>query len=83
MAKTSAQRQASYAASGKAIACVIRDPEAIKALGILSAQHGGVTAAVTHALLSSPIVPPSPAPLPGNYQTAFPADPDREPSSTP
>ena len=48
--KTPAQRQAAYAASGRAIACVIRDPEAIKALAKLEAAHGGVTAAVTAAL---------------------------------
>jgi hypothetical protein len=83
MAKTSAQRQSAYASSGKAIACVIRDHEAIKALGLLCAQHGGITAAVTHALLSIPTVQPSPEPPPGNCQTAFPADLGREPSSKP
>lgn len=50
--KTGAERQATYAASGRAIACVIRDPEAIKALAELEAQHGGVTAAVTVALIA-------------------------------
>ncbi len=48
--KTGAERQAAYAATGRAIACVIRDPAAIKALDKLAAKHGGVTAAVTHAL---------------------------------
>lgn len=48
--KTGAERQASYVASGRAIACVIRDREAIQALERLESQHGGVTAAVTAAL---------------------------------
>jgi hypothetical protein len=48
--KTGAQRQAAYAASGRQIACVIRDADAIKALELLERQHGGVTAAVTFAL---------------------------------
>lgn len=48
--KTGAQRQAAYAASGRAIACVIRDPVAIKALERLEAKHGGVTAAIVAAL---------------------------------
>ena len=51
--KTPAQRQAAYAASGRAIACVIRDPEAIKALAKLEAALGGVTAAITAALHAS------------------------------
>lgn len=48
--KTGAQRQAAYAATGRQIACVIRDPQALKALERLEAKHGGVTAAVTAAL---------------------------------
>ena len=48
--KTAAQRQAAYAASGRPIACVIRDPSALAALERLEALHGGVTAAVTAAL---------------------------------
>ena len=48
--KTPAQRQAAYVASGRQIACVLRDPKAIKALDKLTATHGGVTAAVTFAL---------------------------------
>lgn len=48
--KTGAQRQAAYASSGRAIACVIRDPEALAALAKLEKAHGGVTAAVTAAL---------------------------------
>lgn len=51
--KTGAERQASYAASGRAIACVIREPEAIKSLSELEKEHGGVTAAVTAALLAA------------------------------
>ena len=48
--KTGAERQATYAASGRAIACVIRDPKALQSLEELEAQHGGVTAAITAAL---------------------------------
>lgn len=48
--KTPAERQAAYAASGRAIACVLRDPVALKALERLQAKHGGVTAAITEAL---------------------------------
>lgn len=51
--KTGAERQASYAASGRAIACVIREPEAMKSLADLEKKHGGVTAAVTAALLAA------------------------------
>lgn len=51
--KTPAQRQAAYAASGRAIACVIRDPAAIAALDKLAKLHGGVTAAITAALHAS------------------------------
>jgi len=48
--KTGAKRQAEFRAKGRQIAVVIRDPEALKALDRLSAEHGGVTAAVTFAL---------------------------------
>jgi len=48
---TDAERAARYKASGRQIACVIRDPAALDALGRLVAKHGGVTAAVTAALL--------------------------------
>lgn len=51
--KTGAERQANYAASGRAIACVIREPEAIKSLSELETVHGGVTAAVTAALITA------------------------------
>lgn len=50
---TGAQRQAKYAAAGRQIACVIRDPVALTALDRLAEKHGGVTAAVTAALVSS------------------------------
>ena len=48
--KTAAQRQAAYAASGRQIACVIRDSAALASLERLETLHGGVTAAVTAAL---------------------------------
>lgn len=48
--RTAAQRQATYAASGRQIACVIRDPAALLALADLESRHGGVTAAITAAL---------------------------------
>jgi hypothetical protein len=50
---TGAARQAKYAAAGRQIACVIRDPAALAALDRLAQKHGGVTAAVTAALVSS------------------------------
>ena len=50
---TGAERQAKYAAAGRQIACVIRDPAALSALDDLAEKHGGVTAAVTAALRSS------------------------------
>ena len=49
---TGAERQAKYVATGRQIACVIRDPAALEALDALSKKHGGVTAAVTAALVS-------------------------------
>lgn len=48
--KTGAERKAESVARGRQIAVVLRDPVAIKALDKLAAKHGGVTAAVTHAL---------------------------------
>lgn len=48
-----AERKAKYKASGRQIACVIRDPAAIDALDRLAEKHGGVTAAVTAALVWS------------------------------
>ena len=48
-----ATRAARYKASGRQIACVIRDPAALAALDRLADKHGGVTAAVTAALLAS------------------------------
>ena len=51
--KPSTERQAAYRAQGRQIAVVLRDPKAIKALDRLSEKHGGVTAAVHAALLSS------------------------------
>lgn len=46
-------RQARYVASGRQIACVIRDPAALAALEGLQRIHGGVTAAITAALIES------------------------------
>lgn len=46
-------RREKYRASGRQIACVIRDPAALAALDTLAAAHGGVTAAVTAALVAS------------------------------
>ncbi len=51
--KPSNERQAAYRGKGRQIAVVIRDPEALQALDLLSAKHGGVTAAVTFALHAS------------------------------
>lgn len=52
-AQTGAQREAKRRASGRAIACVIRDPSALTALRKLERKHGGVTAAITAALMSA------------------------------
>jgi hypothetical protein len=49
--KTGAQRQAASVARGRQIAVVLRDPAAIAALDRLTEKHGGVTAAVTAALI--------------------------------
>lgn len=51
--RTGAERQAKYAQSGRKIACVIRDPDALAALRALERKHGGVTAAVSAALVST------------------------------
>lgn len=51
--KTGAERQAKVRAAGRQIAVVIRDKAALAALAKLEAQHGGVTAAVVHALRSA------------------------------
>lgn len=48
-----AERAARYKASGRQIACVIRDPGAQTALIALEQKHGGVTAALTAVLLES------------------------------
>lgn len=48
--KTGAQRQAAYVASGRQIACVIRDEDALLAMERLEKERGGVTAAITYAL---------------------------------
>jgi hypothetical protein len=49
-AKTGAQREAKRRTQGRAIACVIRDRDALSALAALERKHGGVTAAVVAAL---------------------------------
>ena len=49
--KTGAERQAASVARGRQIAVVLRDPTAIAALDKLADKHGGVTAAVTAALV--------------------------------
>jgi len=49
--KTGAERQAASVARGRQIAVVLRDPAAIAALDKLVDKHGGVTAAVTAALV--------------------------------
>lgn len=48
--KTGAQRQAAYTARGKQIAVVLTDEKAIATLERLAEQHGGIKAAITHAL---------------------------------
>jgi len=52
---TSAQRKARYRATGRQIAVVIRDERALTALDELERKHGGVTAAITAALLGVPV----------------------------
>ena len=51
--KTGAQRVADSKSRGRQIAVVLRDPQAIAALDSLAERHGGVTAAVSHALVSA------------------------------
>ena len=51
--RTGAERQAKYVQSGRQIACVIRDRAALDALDKLTRKHGGVTAAVTAALVAA------------------------------
>lgn len=48
--KDGAARTAAYRETGRQIAVVLRDDKAIATLDRLAAKHGGVTAAVTHAL---------------------------------
>lgn len=60
--RTGAQRESKRRASGRAIACVLRDPRAIAALDALVEHHGGVTAAVSHALVSASFSSQSVAP---------------------
>jgi hypothetical protein len=48
--KSNAERQSAYRESGRQIAVVLRDDKAIATLDKLAAKHGGVTAAITHAL---------------------------------
>jgi hypothetical protein len=49
--KTGAKRQAKLRKKGRQIAVVLRDPDAITALDKLAERHGGVTAAVSAALV--------------------------------
>lgn len=59
--RTGAQREAKRRASGRAVACVLRDPRAIESLDALAGRLGGVTAAVSHALVAASSSPrPSP-----------------------
>ena len=51
--RTGAERQSKYVQSGRQIACVIRDPDALAALRALERTHGGVTAAVSAALVAT------------------------------
>lgn len=48
--KTGAERQRARRAKGRQIAVVLTDEKAIASLESLTAEHGGVKAAVTHAL---------------------------------
>jgi hypothetical protein len=47
---TGAERKAASVARGRQITVVLRDDKAIATLDRLAAKHGGVTAAITHAL---------------------------------
>lgn len=60
--KTGAQRQAAYASKGRQVAVVLTDEAAIAALDRLAAKHGGVKAAVTHALTHAATRPASTRP---------------------
>lgn len=51
--KTGAQRQAEYASSGRPVAFVLRDDKALRSLARLEKKHGGVTAAMTAALIEA------------------------------
>ena len=51
---TGAERQAAHVAKGKQVAVVLTDRAAIRALARLAKVHGGIKAAITHALKSSP-----------------------------
>ena len=50
---TNAERQAKYKATGRQIACVIRDPDALAALDLLTDIHGGVTKAISASLIAA------------------------------
>lgn len=52
-AKTGAQRQAALRSKGRQVSVVLRNPEAIVALDALAAECGGVTAAITRALVAA------------------------------
>lgn len=56
-AATDAERAAKYKRTGRQIACVIRDKDAIVALDTQTKKHGSLTAAVTAALLTSASTP--------------------------
>lgn len=67
--RTGAQRKAKYRAQGRQIAVVLRDERAIASLDRLREEHGGVTAAVTAALVAAPlrrvpVIRPGEIPLP-------------------
>lgn len=53
--KTGAQRQAALRDKGRQVAVILRDPAAIAALDKLAEKHGGVTAAVSAALVHAAI----------------------------
>lgn len=57
--RTGAQRKAKYRAQGRQIAVVLRDERAVASLDRLREEHGGVTAAVTAALVSAVKTPRS------------------------
>lgn len=51
--KTGAERQASLRDKGRQVSVVLRDPAAISALELLVSRLGGITAAVSFALVES------------------------------